>query len=238
MQSAALCLIVLVIAFFRWELHFAGDDARDGVLLWNSREAYLFVGWGRSGYHFTCSEYLLSHIPAYFGISRTVDDNRLSMLVVRITPTGIERYVADPYQMYRGFLAYVPRGNTIYAYDGGATLWKWAGTDFVNLSSQEQQRVAIDPNLFSSREDYTDVDGWSLRRSLTRLPPEFKIELQGQPVTFLTKQKNSGEELLLELRLPGGISQELLHVKHSFHLVSKAEYDHMFKKAGGADVGR
>ncbi len=228
--AAVLCLIVLVIAFFCWELHFAGDDAREGVLLWNSQEAYLFVGWGRSGYHFTCAEYLLSHIPAYFGIRRAVDDNRLSMLVFRITPTAIERHVADPYQMDRGFLAYVPRGGTIYAYDGGAMLWKWAGTDFEMLTVKEQQKLAIDPSLFSSREDYTDVDGWSLRRSLTRLRPEFKIELQGKPVTFFTNQNKSGKELSLELRLADGASQELLHVKHNFHFVSKAEYDRMFKK--------
>jgi len=230
MQAAVLCLIILVIAFFRWELHLVADDAREDVLLWNSREAYLFVGWGRSGYRFTCAEYLFSHIPAYFGIPRTVDDNHLSMLVFRITPTAIERHVADPYQMYRGFLVYVPRGNTIYAYDGGAMLWKWAGTDFETLTVKEQQKLTIDPSLFSSQEDYTDVDGWSLRRSLTRLPPEFKIELQGKPVTFFTKQNNPGKELSLELRLPGGTSQKLLHVKHNFHLVSKSEYDYMLKK--------
>src|SRR5260370_19175944 len=227
---AAVLLIALVIASFRWELHLVADDAREDVLLWNSREAYLFVGWGRSGYRFTCAEYLFSHIPAYFGIPRTVDANRLSILVFRITPTAIERYVADPYQMDRGFLAYVPRGNTIYAYHGIAILWTWAGTDFETLTVKEQRKLAIDASLFSSREDYTGVDGWSLRRSLTRLAPEFKIELQGKPVTFFTKQNNSGKELSLELRLPGGTSQKLLHVKHSFHFVSKSEYDYMFKR--------
>jgi hypothetical protein len=229
MIAAVLCFIVLSVAFFRWEFHFAGDSAVDNVLLWNSEDAYLFVGWGRSGYHFTCAGYLFSHIPAYFGVPRTVDDNRLSMIVFRITPTAVERHVVEPYQMYRGFLAYVPRGNTIYAYDGGAMLWKWAGTHFETLTLEEQRKLALDENAFASKKDYMNVDGWS-SRSLATWPAKSEIVLQGKPVTFFAKQVNSGEELLLELQLPGGTSQELLHVKRSFHVVSKAEYDRMFKQ--------
>lgn len=144
---------------------------------------------GSQRYHFTCAEYLLSHLPAYFGIPRTVDDNRLSMLVFRITPTAVERHVADPYQMDRGFLAYVPRGNTIYAYDGGAMLWKWAGTHFETLTLEEQRKLALDENPFASKKDYTNVDGWS-SRSLANWPAKSEIALQGKPVTFFTKQNN------------------------------------------------
>lgn len=229
MLAAVLCLIVLLVAFFRWEFHFAGDSAVDDVLLWNSEDAYLFVGWGRSGYHFTCAEYLFSYIPAYFRVPRTVDDNRLSMIVFRITPTAVEQYVVEPYQMYRGFLAYIPRGNAIYAYDGGAALWKWAGTDFATVTPEEQKRLAIDEKAFASTKDYTNVNGWSSRHSLVAWPAKSEIELQGKSVTFFTKVKDSGSEVSLELQLPGRAPQSILRTKKAWHLVSKSEYDRIFK---------
>jgi hypothetical protein len=229
-QAAALCLIVLVILFFFWQIHLVGDDAVNGVLLWNSEEAYLFVGWGRSGYHLTGFEYLLAYIPAFFRIPRTVDDNHFSTIVVRITPPGVESYVTERNQEDSPFLSYLPRGNTIYAYDGGAALWKWAEAHFEKLSPEEQQKVDVDEKALSSKEDYTNVIGWSLRHSPTGWPPEFEIQLQGKPVTFLTKSEHSGEELSIELRLADGSSQRILLVKHPFHFVSKSEYDRTMKR--------
>jgi hypothetical protein len=229
-QAAALCLIALLILFFFWELHLVGDSAVNGVLLWNSEQAYLFVGWGRSGYHLTGFEYLLAYIPAFFRVPRTVDDNRFSTIVARITPTGVEKYVTERNQEDRGFLAYFPFGNTIYAYDGGAALWKWAGTHFEKLSPEEQQEVDVDEKVLSSKEDYTNVNGWSLRHSSTGWPPEFEVQLQGKPVTFFPKSRHSGEESSIDIRLSDGSTQKMLHVKRSFHLVSKSEYDRIFPK--------
>jgi hypothetical protein len=228
-QAAALCLVVLGVLFFFWQIHLVGDSAVNGVLLWNSEEAYLFVGWGRSGYHLTGFEYLLAYIPAFFRVPRTVDDNRFSTIVARITPSGVERYVTERNQKDSPFLAYFPRGNTIYAYDGGEALWKWVGTHFEKLSPEEQQKVDVDAKAPSSKEDYTNVNGWSLRHSPTGWPPEFEIQLQGKPVAFFTKSKHSGEELSIELRLPDGSSQGMLHVKHPLHFVSKSEYARAMK---------
>jgi len=223
---ACLLLLVLMPAFF--ELHLVADSAQDDVLLWNSEEAYLFIGWGRSGYDLTGFEYLFSYVPAYFGITRTVDDNRLSMVVFRITPTGIERYLTEPYHMYRGFLAYIPRDKTIYAYDGGAMLWKWAGTHFETAYPEEQQKIVLDEKLLSAKKDYTNVSGWSVRHSLTTWPSKSEIELQGKPLTFFMTSKNSGEEVLLDVQLPGATPQRILHTKSRLHLVSKSEYSRTF----------
>jgi hypothetical protein len=218
---------VVVFAGFYWKLYIVGDSAQDDVLLWNQDQAYLFIGWGRSGYHFTGFEYLFAHIPAYFGIPRTVDDNRLSIIVFRITPTAIERYVAEPYQMYRGFLGYFPRGDTIYAYDGGATLWKWAGARFETVTPEEQRGLALE---LSSQGDYTNVDGWSSRHSLTARPTKSEIEVQGKPVALFTKVKDSGREVTVEVRLAGGKLQRILQTTRAWHLVSKSEYEEIFRK--------
>ncbi|SRR6266567_4520333 len=229
-KVAALVLVLLVLTLGFFEFHIVGDSVQDGVLLWNSDEAYLFIGWGRSGYHFTGFEYLLAYVPAYFGVPRTVDDNRLSMVVFRITPTTVEKYVTEPYQMDRGFLAYVPRDKTIYAYDGGAMLWKWAGTRFETVTPEEQRRLALDQKAFYSKGDYTNLEGWSSRHSLATWPPKSEIELQGKPVTFFTKVKNSGAEVSVDLQLSGGTPQRILRTKNAWHLVNTSEYERIFKK--------
>lgn len=220
----------LVFIGLFWEFHLVRDSAQDTVLLWNGDEAYLFVGWGRSGYHFTGFEYLFSYIPAYFGVPRTVDDNRLSMLVFRITPAAVQRYVTEPYQMYRGFLAYIPRDKTIYAYDGGAMLWKWAGTDFETVTPEEQRTLVFDQNALTSNKDYTNMDGWSSRHSLAMWPPTSVIELQGKRVTLLTESKESGREVSIELQLPGKPPQTILRTKTAWHLISKSAYQRMFSR--------
>lgn len=225
-------IVLVVLGVFHF--HVLGASVQDGVLLWNSDEAYLFLAWGRSGYHFTGFEYLFSHVPAYFGVPRTVDDNRLSMLVVKITPTAVERHVTEPYQMYRGFLTYIPRNKTIYAYDGGAMLWKWAGTRFDTVSLDELKKLALDQNSLTSEKDYTNVDGWSSRHSLTTWPSTTKIELQGKPVTLFLTSKDSGQEISLDIQLPDGARQSVVRTNRKFHLVSKSEYESTFKAADRA----
>jgi hypothetical protein len=228
-QVFALLLALFAVMLVFFQFHVVGDSARDGVLLWNSEEAYLFFGWGRSGYHFTGFEYLFSYIPAYFGVNRTVDDNRLSMLVFRVTPTGVERYVTEPYQMYRGFLAYIPRGETIYAYDGGG-VWKWAGTHFETVLLSEQQRIGLDENMFSSKEDYTNVNGWSSRHSMPGWPPKFEIALHGKPVAFFVTSDDLGKEVSVALQLPGQAPKHILHTRSELHLVSNSEYERIFSR--------
>jgi hypothetical protein len=222
------CVAVTIIVFF-FQLHLVRDWAEDSALLWNSEEAYLFVGWPRSGYHFTCFEYLLAYVPGYFGVPRTYDDNRLSTIVIRITRSSAERYVVDDLDGV-GFRAYIPHSKVIYAYNGGAALWKWVGTDFEQASPEEQQGVPLNEIALLSSKDFTSVDGWSARHSLTSWPPQLEIELGGEPVTLLVKLASSGDELSLDLQHRGGAPQRILHVERKLHLVSKSEYDRIFKK--------
>lgn len=230
--TVALLLVVLMLGFFLIEFHFAGESVKDCVLLWNSQEGYLFIGWGRSGYHFTAFEYLFSHISAYFGVARPVDDNRFSTIVVRILPTGIERYVTARYEGEQGFISYVPNGKTIFAYDGGATPWKWSGTRFEKANPEEQLRAIPGENLPLSKRDYTDVEGWSSRHLLINGFSRCEIELQGKPITLLATANNLAadkRETSLDLQISGGAPQSILRTKSWFHLVSRSEYERIFE---------
>lgn len=222
----ALCLVVLaILAFLFPELHFV-DDAADGVLLWNSQEAYFFVGLSRDGYQLTAIHGLVALIPAFFGAPRTRDDTRSFTIVFRVTPNGVEKYVVPDV----GFRAYIPNGETIYAWDGGP-LWKWAGTHFEKVDRAEPRRFLLDESALFSKKDSTDANGWSVRHSLRNWPSE--IELQGKRVKFLTKINEwsiTKREVSLDIQLPNGSVQRVLHAKSWPHLVSKSEYNHAFEK--------
>jgi hypothetical protein len=225
-QVTALCLVVLtILAFLFLELHFV-DDAADGVLLWNSQEAYLFVGLSRDGYHLTAIHCLVALIPAFFGVPRARDDTRSFTIVFRVTPAGVEKHVVPDV----GFRAYIPNGETIYAWDGGP-LSRWAGTYFEKVDPDEPRRFLLDENALFSKKDFTDANGWSVRHSLRNWPSE--IELQGERVKFLTKINDwptTRKEVSLDIQLPSGTSQTVLRAKSWPHLVSKSEYDHTFER--------
>lgn len=227
-QAIGVFFLLFVGSTFFLKLYLATDWVDDGVLLWNSREAYLFTGWPRSGYHLSCFEYILAYIPAYFGVPRTYDDSRSSTIVTRITPNGIDRYVVERYLGDRGFRAYFPVGQTIYASDGGAELWKWSGTHFEKASPEEQQELPV--NNASSQQDFQNVNGWSARHHLLSWPASSNIKLNDKPITFFIKLGDSSNELSLDLQLPGGAPQRILDMKRRLHLVSKKEYDRMFEK--------
>ncbi len=223
----ALLIVLASVSLFH-EFHGVGDSVTGGTLLWNSQEAYLFVGWGRAGYHFTGFEYVWSHIPAYFGVPRTVDDNCLSTIVVRIAPDGIQRVVAEPYKDFPGFLAYIPNDGEIYAYDKGP-LWKWTGARFEQASSEEQRKLALDEQMIATYEsDGTNANGWSWRHFSAGWPSVFQINLQGKPVTLRTTPRDSGRDLTVKIELPGKAPETILRVQHDFHLVTKSEYERMF----------
>jgi hypothetical protein len=229
LQAVAVCSVAFILVVLFFQLHLVRDWAEDSALLWNSEEAYLFVGWPRSGYHFTGFQFLLELVPAYFGVNHTVDDKRFSTIVIRITRSDVERYVVD--DLYgAGFRAYIPYGNTIYGYNKGATLWKWVGDHFRQATPEEQPAIPIDEQALLSHKDFTNVDGWSARHSITIWPPQSEIKVADETLKFLVKLSSSGEELSLDMQRGGSSPQMILHVERKLHLVSKSEYNRIFSQ--------
>ncbi len=231
-QLAAFLLFIYATCFLR--LHLVRDGVENSVLLWNSDEAYLFVNWSRAGYHFTCLEYLVGYIPAFFGANHTYDDTRTSIIVIRITPDGTNRYVVERPYVYddgdhgdRGFHAYFPVGQTIYAFDGSDP-WKWAGTHFERVKPEEPVRVTASNQ--ASQQDFQNLNGWSARREISSWQLQSSIELDNKPIAFSMKRDHSGDDLSLKLQLPNAAPQPLLHVNKNLHLVRTTTYKSMFEK--------
>lgn len=219
-QVLAISAIVAIVGAFFFEIHFL-DDWIGGVLLWNSDEAYLFSTWSGMGYRRTVIGFLAALVPAYFGASASPDESRHCTIVFRVTPTHVERYVVKDV----AFRAYIPRGNMIYAWDGGP-LWKWAGDHFERATHDEEHEIIEVPaaTILSVAKDVSDPRGWSVKNSLTGWPAKSEIELKGKPIFFYMMLNDSNREVSVDVQLPDRERERILHAKSKLHIVSKHEY--------------
>lgn len=229
-----LVLLFLILAFV-YPLHFI-DDWADGSLFWNFREAYLCAGLARNGYRTTPAGYVIGLISGYFNLpSMRRAEVRGFTVVFHITSEGIERVVAPD----QNFSFYMPYGGAIYAWHEAGPPWKWDGTHFAEVSPEGAQ-VIPDPRTTVSKpkEDFTERNGWSAKHSLTGWPSQFEINLGGKPVKFFVKLMNSYSEVSVDVQLPNGRPQQVLHAKSAPYLVTGGEYARTFRKTGSGEPSK
>ena len=200
------------------------DDWVGGTLLWKSNEALLFSGWSGSGNHYTPFTLLVAYIPAYFGAVAPPDNLANSTTVFRITPESIKKYVVRSV----GFRAYIPSGDTVYAWNGGP-LWKWSIDHFERATPDEEKKIIDEPGrtILPEAKDFSD-SLWSVRHGLSGWPAKSEIDLNRKPVIFLTTLQNYGREISLDIQLPGAASQRILHAESQMHVIRRSEYKQLF----------
>jgi hypothetical protein len=230
-QAGAFCFMMIVIAAFSVQLYFM-DDWVGGVLLWNSHEAYVFSSWSGMGFHFTTAGFLVTLLPAYFGLSGPPDDSRHATTVFHITSTGIEKYVVPDV----AFRAYIARDNVIYAWDGGP-LWKWAGNHFELATQYEEETIIETPRLtvVTAAKDLSDPNGWSVKNALTSWPPKAQVDLSGKKIDFLMTLSDLNRKVTLDVQLPERPKERILHAESRLHLVSRSEYKRRFPEEQRTD---
>ena len=124
-------LLALAIAAGVWlKIYYVREDSA-GWLLWNANEAYLFMSVHPRGYHFTYFEYPFALLRQYFNAPPFPDDERVSVVVIRVTSSAIERHDVD---IGKGDAHepdfYTTFGEGIYANCQGV-LCRWTGSGFV-----------------------------------------------------------------------------------------------------------
>jgi hypothetical protein len=223
-QNKATIAIVLVIvmASSTLKLHYI-RDGNNADVLWNGDEAYLFLGGKTLGYKVSYLGYPVALVRQYFGDVRLPDNERSSITVLRVTPSGVERYVQSDV-----FLdLYTPMGNTVYANHQGS-LWKWTGSKFEPTTSEEQRRLGGTGRL--SAQAFDDVEGWFSRPRVTSGPPKvrFTMNIGGQPLTLVVERSPRGD-ISIDLLRPGQASDRIWHVDEQPRRVGSAEYDRYFE---------
>jgi hypothetical protein len=191
--GVAFSLTLLLIASSFFNIYYLSSSG-DGDLLWNVKAAYLFVHGERRGYHVSYLGYLAELVKGFFGVLDSPDERNSFTLVIQITPAGIESHEVNGIFEY-----YTPADDTIYgACDGD--LWKWTSTRFEKAALGERKKFDGIERL--SKKDFTNVNGWSGRRSITsKIKEQFPVVLGGIPMTV--------EVTTLNLRA-GEVSVDLL----------------------------
>ena len=212
-------LFVLVGALGSWETYHVWDLA-SADLLWHSGEAYLFVGVSRSGYRFTYLEYLIEFAKEYFYMVPPRDNRTFYTTVFRITSSNVQRYTVDG----MAFDLYVPLDDGIYSRRDGA-FWKWMGNRFDKASVGDQRRLQG-----VNDRDFTDIQGWSKRKSLTEMRPysDVTIQFDGQPVTISTTA--GSREVSIDISRSGQSTERVFDLDQRLNRVSKSEYEKIFGK--------
>ena len=230
----ALLLVLAMAGLLRW---YTLRQSVQGNVLWNANEAYLFIGILRDGYN---GSYLLlpfSEALAYMGNAPPISDSRISLVVIRVTSSGVERRVLElPDQGDRS--GYNPSASpgvngNIYAFYPNAGYVRWAVDHFERITLDERKQFPR--GQMTSPPDFeNDANGWS-RHTLFSEPPgvpldidvgnQFKIRVNSNVKT------TDGASLLIDLLHPEGAVERLFDFEsHSLREVGASEYRPAFKR--------
>jgi hypothetical protein len=159
-----------------------------GTILWNGKEAYLFMMVASRGVRMSYAEYPWAALMEWLGAARPPNDQCVFLYVIHVTPSGPERHLALVQQDTAGVPhSYTPLGEYIYTFCNG-TLCKWTGERFDGATAEEQQKIGGIERL--SSDSNTSVNGWS-KRGVRSVAGDFQFSVPiGNQVTLKIKQGN------------------------------------------------
>ena len=192
-------------------------EGASGTLFWNADEAYLFMNVGKFGTRLSYLQYIVEGFREALGAVRSPDARRYSVVVLRITPEAVQRYVKE--NTHLG--SFILFEKNIYSrnLDDG-TLWRWSGTAFVRASGQEQH--SFETGKHPLGPDFNNFDGWSERCCFPR--PKVEFEVEGRTLTLATNPKLL-RQMSIELTRPGNEPERIWYLETRPSGVSKNEYE-------------
>lgn len=231
---ALVVLLAAILATSLVNVYLLREDS-DGELLWSPNEAYLFLGVAHRGAHMGYLEYPWMIFRESVGGVSAPNNERQSVTVIHITPSGIEQHVVEvaaaPPGSWPGM--YTPFEGQIYAnYPEIGGLSRWTGDHFEPATAEEQQRFGGFSRL--SAVDFTNIDGWSKQgvgggpqglfvRSTTDVGGRFTISEKSEPVGHTGYAAVS-----IYLQRPGARPEKICYLDGHPRRVSKAEYESAF----------
>lgn len=221
--AAVLAAIALVLSI---TVNFVKDESSSGLVLWNSDEAYFFLGTAALGYRFHVLDLGLELVRQYFYAPTPATDSSSTLTIIRITPAGLERY--EP-KSSLSLSRVTPLSNAIYA-DCGVGPCKWSGTEFQLISEAEDKEIGGKSQLTS--DDFSNVNGWSRRRfwgspAGDRIPP-YAFSFSTKNGTKLTV--SGGNPVAIDLQRPSRPVENVWYHKQETRMVSLEKYERTFRR--------
>jgi hypothetical protein len=218
----ALTVAVIVIVPASLHMYYVSSGAGED-LFWNADEADVFLTVADRGYRLNYFQYVGEHIVESFGGVRLPNDQHFSAFVFRVTPEGVQRYVAD--NIYLGTLD-IFEGSVYGRNLNNEMLMKWTETRFEPATPEEQQRFS--PAKLPSTPNYDDFDGWSKRAGLVGTLP---IQVGGKVITLVVKSGRMNGIVSVDLLRAGRPAERIWESNDEPRRVSKVEYERTFGKS-------
>lgn len=213
--TVLLVIVSIVINAYFLRVVIAGDA------LWNDHEAYFFVRRINRGIQKKWIQVPLFVVLNRLGLIEPPADNSASLIVIHITPSGVERHELelDP-TPGKNPSRYTPREGRIWAnfWSIGGLSW-WTGDHFEPATAEEKNRIGGIADL----DNYPLENGWSKRM----------IGDQGFTEKFANGQRMtvfSGPEAM-EIRMGRGPeAKTIFFLEAHAGLTSRSEYRRVFGK--------
>jgi hypothetical protein len=232
-SKKVIALVVLAVALaasISFKVYYLVDHS-GGMLFWKGEEAYLFLGTSHTGYRLSYLEYPFIIISEYFYSPPLPEHRRASSLVLRVTPSAIERHVVDYGEAPITPDFMTPFEDGFYAMCRGAVLCKWAGNSFEPATEEEQRRLDGVNRLVRGSMDNQIVNGWHVRQSFRSPGDHFEVEV-GKNLAISVRNHATDVRaypwVSVDLLRPGKAPENLYNVDGTPRRVSKSEYQSVF----------
>lgn len=196
-QMRVLALLVLATLLCFTHVYFLRQDV-GGIVIWNDSEAYVFVSVVRKGRHVSCIYLPWFIVRESLGAIDQADNNSDFNVVLKLTRSGVERYIFKHSETSVAFLT--PLNGQIFGNCAGR-LCRWDGSRLRDATLEERESLGGLGHLTTQDVD-RDSFGWS-KRNITDRTLALKIgDFGGVEVTSLNS-KESGSGFAVALSRPG-----------------------------------
>ena len=212
--------------------------AAGGTALWNASEAYFFIQVDREGLHVRYLRYPWFIVKENLGDVEDLDDNPASLVVIRVTSSGVEHHVLKLADRARGGAGsdpglYTALEDNIYANCSQLNgLCRWAGDHFERATEDERRRLDSTKRLTSKDID-NDESGWSRRHFETRPSDDkFTIKVGDEfeiVVNNVAVKRSAHGTLSIDLLRPGRSPERIWDLDLPPEEISRKEYHHIFQ---------
>lgn len=211
-------------------------DGAAGYLIWNSTEAYLFVGVFQYGYTFSHLRYIGEIVREIFPFGASSPQNKHAYTVIlHITPDTLQSYSFDSFVISHPIVA-IGKIVSIGKYPTSTGPLKWTGTHFEAMSPEEEKELRGNFLKIPPGPAYDNFGGWSMR-TLDLVSPgsanKLTFALSGDLLTLSTQSGLDRKgvvvrEAFIDLSRSGRDPERIWHLNEKTRRIDKAAYTQIF----------
>lgn len=227
-----LLILALTIALAAFcNVYYVTDHVGARVLSHDS-EAYLFLGAGHTGYHFSYLKYPLVRFKEFFYAPPFPRDQIVAVTEVRITPSTVERRTVPMPAHSPSTMFFTPFGSGFYVMCG-TELCKWTDGGFLPATPEEEQEFGGTKNLYRGDNNGRMVNGWLMWDIPLSSAQKIAVDVGQAGVIQVVNHEAPNSvyaDVSVDLIRPGQTPVVLYKVDGHPRRVSKAEYERYFPK--------